>query len=132
MSNQTEIETVVEVGSVVEGTVSRIKPFGALVTLPNDKQGLVHISHISSSYVENIAEHIAIGDTVLVKIISIEEATGKIALSMKEATSKKEVPQPKKVTIPKEQNVQFEDKFKEFLKSSNERLAGLNKRNKRR
>lgn len=128
MSNQ------IVVGNIVEGTIGKIKPFGALVNLPEDAHGLVHISHISSSYVEDIANHVSVGDTVTVKILSIEEGTGKIALSMKEVAPKSQAPKemPKTVKIPKEASDQFEDKFKDFMKSSNERLAGLNKRNKRR
>ena len=129
MSDNTETPKS-EVGSIVDGTVIRIKPFGAIVSLPDKLQGLVHISHISTSFVQDIEEHLSIGDEVKVKVISKDPETGKISLSIKEAT-----PPARSEYRPRQSaatDSSFEDKFKEWLKSSNERQAGLNKRNKRR
>jgi predicted RNA-binding protein with RPS1 domain len=136
----------VSVGSIVEGKVSRIKPFGAIVLLPDNTQGLVHISHISTSYVQNIADHLAIGDVIKVKVISSDEVTGKIALSIKETMDKPVRPSKDskpygnnennsfkpKASAPVESGNPFEDMFKDWMKVSNDRHAGLNKRNKRR
>ena len=130
-------EVVVEVNSIVEGEVIRIKPFGAIVLLPDNRQGLVHISHISSKYVQDIADYVNMGDVVTVKVLSIEAETGKIALSMKDAEPPKTYErqpsaQDSHFRPSGEQSASFEDKFKDWLKSANERQAGLNKRNKRR
>ncbi|MDR1532095.1 MAG: S1 RNA-binding domain-containing protein [Clostridiales bacterium] len=112
-----------EPGAIFQGKVLRIRPFGVIVSLPDRGQGLVHISHISSSYVKNIEEHVSVGDIVKVKVLAVEPDTGKVSLSIKEAQSDPpEAPRP---------NLTFEEKFKEWLKVSNERQAGLNKRNKR-
>ena len=128
---------ILEVNAFVEGEVIRIKPFGAIVLLPGGKQGLVHISHISSKYVQNITDFVNIGDTVKVKILSIEAETGKISLSMMAA----EPPKPAENEHGAHHRPafgdqggpsSFEDKFKDWLKNANERQAGLNKRNKRR
>jgi len=122
----------VEVGSIVDGTVLRIKPFGAIVSLPDNLQGLVHISHISTSFVQNIEDHLSVGDEVKVKVILKDPETGKISLSIKDASP----PPTRSEYRPRQQSApsdgSFEDKVKEWLKSSNERQAGLNKRNKRR
>ena len=119
-----------EVGNIVDGTVIRIKPFGAIVSLPDKLQGLVHISHISASFVQDIEDHLSIGDEVKVKILSKDPETGKISLSIKEASPPiRSEFRPRQPAVP---DSSFEDKFKEWLKSSNERQAGLNKRNKRR
>ena len=129
MSDNTESPQV-EIGSIVDGTVIRIKPFGAIVSLPGNLQGLVHISHISAGFVQNIEEHLAIGDEIKVKVISIDPETGKISLSIKEASPPiRNEYRPRQAATT---DSSFEDKFKEWLKSSNERQAGLNKRNKRR
>ena len=125
-----------EINSIVEGEVVRIKPFGAIVLLPGGKQGLVHISHISSRYVQNITDFVNVGDVVKVKVLTIEAETGRISLSMMEA----EPPKPFEQRMPEADSraygggdaSSFEDKFKDWLKSANERQAGLNKRNKRR
>ena len=128
-----------EVGAIVEGKVVNLKPFGAIVVLPDNTQGLVHISHISTSYVQNVNDYIATGDIVKVKILSIDPATRKISLSMKEAareTDQGDTPATPQGYYEKPRSSEggntFEDKLKEWVKVSNERHAGLNKRNKRR
>ena len=131
----------IEVGSIVEGKVVRIKPFGAIVLVDNNVQGLVHISHISDSFVQDINNHIAIGDVVDVKILSIDAQNNKVSLSIKEAMQQSGQPgrptgapvqQVIQEAMPQDPGQIFEDKFKEWLKTSNERQAGINKRNKRR
>lgn len=141
----------IEAGSVVEGKVVRIKPFGAIVQLEDGGQGLVHISQIANGFVQDINDHVTIGDTVKVKVMSIDEENKKIALSIRDALPK----------APRQQNFKprehknnyeprgakqsaadtaqtkdpvndFEEKMKEWLKQSNERQAGINKRNNRR
>jgi predicted RNA-binding protein with RPS1 domain len=126
MSDNTETP-IVEVGSIVDGTILRIKPFGAIVSLPNGLQGLVHISHVSTSFVQSIEDHFEVGDEVKVKVISKDPETGKISLSIRDAA-----PPPPRARQASPSDGSFEDKMKEWLKSSNERQAGLNKRNKRR
>lgn len=146
-----------EIGSVVEGKVLRIKPFGAIVSLGEHVQGLVHISQIANSFVQDINDHLAVGDIVKVKVISVDEAANKISLSIRDALPP--APRParsdksmkprehksnyeNKTVRPTEEYFRpqssvnsasdFEDKMKDWLKQSNERQAGLNKRaNKR-
>ena len=55
------------VGSVVEGKVTGITKFGAFVGLPEGKSGLVHISEIAYSYVNDVKEHLKEGQEVKVK-----------------------------------------------------------------
>ena len=78
-----------EVGSIVEGKVVRVKPFGAIVSLGNT-QGLVHISQVANSFVQDINDHVKVGDMVKVKVLSIDEESHKIALSIREALPKEE------------------------------------------
>lgn len=78
----------IEAGSIVEGKVVRIKPFGAIVQLENGGQGLVHISQIANGFVQDINDHVAIGDTVKVKVMSVDEENRKIALSIRDAPAK--------------------------------------------
>lgn len=113
-----------QVGQIIEGTVTGVKPFGAFVSLDETTQGLVHISHITHGYLENINEAINVGDKVKVKILSIDEEKGKISLSIKEA-SKPSRPKPQKKENPQES---FENLMKDFLKNSNDRQTDLNKR----
>ena len=70
----------------MEGKVTGITGFGAFVSLPEGKSGMVHISEVANSFVSDIKEFIKEGDTVRVKVISIDDA-GRINLSIKRALS---------------------------------------------
>ena len=74
----------VEVGTILEGKVVSIMPFGAFISLPEGKTGLVHISEVAVNYVKDVSEHLKQGQTVKVKVIKIDEK-GKISLSIKKA-----------------------------------------------
>ncbi|HIT58204.1 MAG TPA: S1 RNA-binding domain-containing protein [Candidatus Faeciplasma pullistercoris] len=73
-----------EKDSVIEGKVTGILKFGAFVDLGEGKSGMVHISEISNSYVDDINKFLKVGQTVKVRVLSIAE-DGKIALSIKKA-----------------------------------------------
>ena len=102
-------------GDIVEGVVTKVAKFGAFVDLEDGKSGLVHISEIADTFVKDINNHVAEGDQVKVKVLSIDEK-GKIALSMKDAVEKKEEPEEEKV------DARFEDLLSKFLKESNTKL----------
>ena len=70
-----------QVGTVLEGTVQTIKPYGAFVDLGDGIDGLVHISQMSQKRVNDPAEVVKEGEKVKVRIIRV--ADGKISLSMK-------------------------------------------------
>lgn len=74
-----------EAGMILEGKVTGIVAFGAFVELPNGKTGLVHISEVSSEYVNDVKDHLKQGETVKVKVLSTEN--GKISLSVKQAVA---------------------------------------------
>ncbi len=71
-----------EVGEVVEGKVVKILDFGAIVELPNGKDGMIHISELKNDFVKKVEEVVKLGELVKVKIIRIED-DGRIALSLK-------------------------------------------------
>lgn len=74
-----------EVGSVLEGKVTGITKFGAFVALPGGKSGLVHISEIAYSYVNDVKDFLTEGQEVKVKVINIDE-NNRINLSIKKAS----------------------------------------------
>ena len=135
-------ESVV-IGNIYTGQVLKIKPFGAIVSLPGSAPGLVHISQITSAFVQNVSDVLAIGDEVNVRVLTNDAATGKISLSMKDVPQEYDyveedeeseegyryTPPP---VITAAAAASFEEKFKAWQKISNERIAGINKRNKRR
>ena len=69
------------VGTVLEGKVKSITNFGAFVTLPENRTGLVHISEVANAYVSDIRQHLTEGQDVKVMVIGCEN--GKINLSIK-------------------------------------------------
>ena len=73
-----------EVGEVFEGKVTGVTKFGAFVAMPDGKNGLVHISEIANTYVNDINEFVKEGQVVKVRVIGIGDG-GKVNLSMKQA-----------------------------------------------
>jgi len=112
-----------EIGSVVEGKIAKIMKFGAFIDLPEGKEGLVHISEISKTYIEDINKFLKENEKVKVKILGINEK-GKYDLSIKQTILDSE---PKFEKKPMG-NLSFEDKLSRFMKESDERLLSL-KRN---
>jgi len=121
-----------EVGQIVEGKITKITNFGAFISLPENKSGLVHISEVANTYVNDINNHVAEGDDVKVKIIGIA-VDGKINLSIKKAEERPpaqfvRAPSPRPIqratapAIPTEQS--FEDKLKQFMHDADTRISG--------
>lgn len=78
------------VGEIVEGKVTGLTKFGAFVSLPEEKVGMIHISEVSTTYVKDIGEFLEKGQTVKVKVLNIDE-NGKISLSLKQVPENAEV-----------------------------------------
>lgn len=113
-------------GTVVTGEVISIKPFGAFVKLESGQTGLVHISQLSTKYVEKVEDVLQVGENVKVKVLSIEDS-GKISLSIK-ALMNDSRPQWERRGDrrgSRKSSGDFEDMMKKWLKSSEERLSAL-------
>ena len=74
----------VTVGAILEGKVTGITKFGAFVSLPEGRSGLVHISEIAYSYVNEVRDFLTEGQEVKVQVLEIDDA-GRINLSIKRA-----------------------------------------------
>ncbi len=72
-----------EAGMELSGTVRNVVDFGAFVDIGVKQDGLVHISQLSHKFVENPMDIVSVGDTVKVKILSIDSEKKKISLTMK-------------------------------------------------
>lgn len=75
----------VEKGEVYMGKVTKLFPFGALVEVLPGKEGMLHISKISSERVNKVEDVLEIGQDILVKVIDIDKEQGKFSLSAKDA-----------------------------------------------
>ena len=131
-----------QVGEILEGKVSGITKFGAFVALPGGKSGLVHISEVANAFVSDVSEHVQVGQTVKVKLLSVTPE-GKINLSIKRALAepphvdarpKRQEPPAytgsapraaRAVPAPAETsgNQEFEDRLKKFMQESDSRIA---------
>ena len=126
-----------EVGQIAEGKISGITGFGAFVDLPGGQTGLVHISEVARNYIKDINEHLSIGQTVKVKVLSLDEK-GKISLSIKKAQegnrARRSEPfsgRPAEIDWGSEneqKDMSFEDMMASFKQSSDARMLDI-KRN---
>ena len=79
-----QITAELEVGTIYNGKVVRIVDFGAFVNVLPGKDGLVHISQICQERVNNVADHLKVGQEVKVKVVEVDRQ-GRVRLSIKEA-----------------------------------------------
>jgi polyribonucleotide nucleotidyltransferase len=70
-----------KIGDVFLGKVVSIKPFGAFVNILPGKDGMVHISELSETRVENVEDVLQLGDEINVMVIDVDRMSGKISLS---------------------------------------------------
>ena len=146
----------ISVGAILEGTIKSITKFGAFVSLPGGRSGLVHISEIAHSYVANVSDFLSEGQAVKVKVVSIDEA-GRINLSIKKATPPPPRPQgsardrqgrsdfrggnrtfnaphtrePRAAAPQPAGPADFEARLKQFMQASDSRLSDLKLNEKR-
>ena len=133
------------VGSILEGKVTGITKFGAFVSLPEGKSGLVHISEIAYSYVNDVKDHLTEGQEVKVKVIGIDE-NGRINLSIKKAMDPPPRPagQGRPMGRPgghtgggfrgkpaPAEPASFEDRLKQFMAASDSKLSELRQSERR-
>ena len=143
-----------QVGSILDGKITTITKFGAFVALESGKSGLVHISEIANTYVNDVRDFVQEGQEVKVKVLASEN--GKLNLSIKKALPQNEhttaprsprapqgqqsrpvhnadrgngrfaprAPQPAQPVTPEQA---FEDKLKQFLSSSEGKISDLNR-----
>ena len=112
-------------GTVVTGTVKSIAKFGAFITLPDGKTGLVHISEVANTYVDDVSRFLTQGQEVQVKVIAVDE-NGRLKLSIKQAQAPKRPPHTPHPTAQVKPPVDpFEQKLKAFLSESDSKIAGL-------
>ena len=129
---------MIEAGAVLEGRVTGVTTFGAFVDLGGRQSGLVHISEISSSYVENVNDCVKKGDIVRVKVLGFDER-GRISLSMKRAEPEKEKklikereksekrirPDDFEWNVSNDSELSLEEKISKFKKISDENINSL-------
>ena len=131
-----------EIGKVYSGKVKGITQYGAFIDIEGGGTGMVHISEVSNTYVNDIHDHLTENQEVKVKVIGINDA-GKVSLSIKKVASDGEQPakkrrnqsgssdnrskpnvwEPKKQTPVSEMN--FEDMMSHFKQTSEERICDL-------
>lgn len=130
---------MLEVGAIVEGKVTGLTAFGAFVSLPDGKSGMVHISEVSNTFVKEIKDFLKEGQDVKVKVVGISPE-GKISLSIKKAMENEKQPaqKPRKhdrnrggnvwqgqQKTQSNENMSFEDMMARFKQVSDEKMTDL-------
>ena len=126
-------------GTILEGKVKSITNFGAFISLPENKTGLVHISEVANTYVSDIRQHLTEGQDVKVMVLSNDG--GKLNLSIKRLESKpqRENAAPRREAVqnraprtaptpppaPKTADQLFEEKLKAFMSESDSKLSSV-------
>ncbi len=138
----------VEVGAILKGKVTGITTFGAFVEFPDGTSGMVHISEVSNSYINDIREKLTENQEVTVKVLDINEK-GKVSLSIKKALPESEAaPSRRPYDKPKgkprsgrpnvwtgqaqkgdKQDMSFEDMLASFKTVSDEKISDLKRSN---
>ena len=133
------------VGAILEGKVKSITNFGAFISLPEGKTGLVHISEVANTYVSDVREHLSEGQDVKVMVIGTEN--GKTNLSIKRLEPKPQrdnggqrnfaprkenaAPRPARPAAPtpppapKTADQLFEEKLKAFMSESDSKISSI-------
>ena len=125
------------VGAILDGKVKSITNFGAFISLPENKTGLVHISEVANTYVSDVRQHLTEGQDVKVMVISTDG--GKINLSIKrlQAQPQREdrparreaAPRPRTAPTPppapKTADQLFEEKLKQFMSESDSKISSI-------
>jgi small subunit ribosomal protein S1 len=96
-----EFERTSKAGSVIDGTVTKLVPFGAFVRVAAGIEGLVHISEISNEHVDSPESVLAVGQEVQVKVIDVEVSRRRVSLSMRQVSAP--APKPKEIEVEKEE-----------------------------
>ena len=96
-----EVTHEFEVGETIQGTISRIFDFGAMVEIGPKQEGLVHISELAPFRVGKVTDVVDVGDKVPVKVVGIDEL-GRLNLSIKAVTELKVKERPEGWTPPEE------------------------------
>lgn len=74
-----------QVGQIVEGTITKLAPFGAFVRLEPGVEGLIHISELSAKPVTNPQQVVKEGDTCMTKVLRIDTERRRLGLSLRQA-----------------------------------------------
>ncbi len=124
------------VGAVLEGKVKTITNFGAFISLPENKTGMVHISEVANAYVSDIRQHLTEGQDVKVMVIGVEN--GKVNLSIKRLEAKPQrenAPRPQASRpartaptpppAPKTADQLFEERLKAFMSESDSKISSI-------
>ena len=88
-------------GMLVEGTVSNVTSFGAFVDIGVQQEGLIHISELSSRFVQDANQAVHVGQVVKVKVIGVDTDSNRISLSIKALRGREDSGKRRKKKPPK-------------------------------
>ena len=111
----------IKVGDIIEGTVTEIRKFGALMIFAGNIKGLLHISEVADDFIRNLSRYLTIGKTYQVKVLEIADDNF-LRVSMSKITPEEKEQyrnQSSKRTPVEKEYIDFsalEEKLKEWTK----------------
>jgi len=118
-----------KVGDIIEGTITELRRFGALMVFDHDETGLLHISEISDHFVFDISRYVQVGRNYNVKIINIDADNKFMKVSLRKVTIEDRLDYKSngnKRSIVSEQDIDFsplKDHLEEWTKNQVEKKA---------
>jgi len=121
-----------KIGEIIEGTITELRRFGALMIFENDATGLLHISEISDRFVFDISRYVQVGRNYNVKILDIDPNNGFIKVSLRKVTIEDRLDYKssgKKRAAIDEENIDFsplQEKLEEWTRNQVEKTPEEN------
>ena len=128
------------IGTILDGKVKSITNFGAFISLPENKTGLVHISEVANTYVSDIRQHLTENQEVKVMVIGIDGNKVNLSIKRLEAKPQPEAksafrrednsPRPQRSAptpppAPKTADQLFEERLKQFMSESDSKISSI-------
>lgn len=128
------------IGTILDGKVKSITNFGAFISLPENKTGLVHISEVANTYVSDIRQHLTENQEVKVMVIGIDGNKVNLSIKRLEAKPQQEAkpvyrredssPRPQRSAptpppAPKTADQLFEERLKQFMSESDSKISSI-------
>jgi len=110
----------IEEEAELDGTVTRLEPYGAFIDIGSEREGLVHISQVSHDYIKHPEEALAVNDKVKVQVLKVDRKKRQVDLSIKallpapEPEVVEKVKVKEKIEMPEDEGIEDEPRLTAF------------------
>lgn len=120
-----------QVGELIIGKVTQVKPYALFMSFEDGSKGLLHISEISDNYIRDIEKFGTVGDEMKVKILTIDENNGFLRVSLKQVNPEESYTTHNSssrnlMQVDKKDFASIEEKLPEWIKETMKEIKGEN------